>query len=123
MELYEGGELLDRILWKSLVQRAMKPEDFLFKSPKEDSPLKATDFGLSETIKPGQHLDNFMYYPAHPWVRKGGDASEIPLDISVLFNMRQLALRLNTFPSFGTCLIDVQIVEYFEISDAYSKKN
>lgn len=26
---------------------------------------------------------------AHPWVREGGDASEIPLDISVLSNMRQ----------------------------------
>lgn len=26
---------------------------------------------------------------AHPWVREGGDASEIPIDISVLSNMRQ----------------------------------
>uniref|UniRef100_A0A164UIG3 Calcium-dependent protein kinase n=1 Tax=Daucus carota subsp. sativus TaxID=79200 RepID=A0A164UIG3_DAUCS len=26
---------------------------------------------------------------SHPWVREGGDASEIPLDISVLHNMRQ----------------------------------
>ena len=35
-----------------------------------------------------------MYWPsttfsAHPWVREGGDASEIPLDILVLSNMRQ----------------------------------
>lgn len=29
------------------------PQNFLFKSPKEDSPLKATDFGLSDYIKPG----------------------------------------------------------------------
>ncbi|KAM7524074.1 hypothetical protein LguiA_013976 [Lonicera macranthoides] len=79
MELCEGGELLDRILAKKdsrytekdaarvvrqmlkvaaechlhgLVHRDMKPENFLFKSKKEDSPLKATDFGLSDFIKP-----------------------------------------------------------------------
>lgn len=43
------------------------------------------------------------YLPAHPWVREDGDASEIPLDISVLGSMRefvkysrmkQLALRV-----------------------------
>lgn len=28
-------------------------QNFLFKSTKEDSPLKATDFGLSDFIKPG----------------------------------------------------------------------
>lgn len=41
---------------------------------------------------------------AHPWVKEGGDASDMPLDISVLSNMRefvkysrlkQLALRVN----------------------------
>lgn len=41
---------------------------------------------------------------AHPWAKEGGDASDIPLDISVLSNMRefvkysrlkQLALRVN----------------------------
>ncbi|CAA6673489.1 unnamed protein product [Spirodela intermedia] len=80
MELCEGGELLDRILAKKdsrytekdaakvvrqmlkvaakchlhgLVHRDMKPENFLFKSTKEDSPLKATDFGLSDFIRPG----------------------------------------------------------------------
>lgn len=40
---------------------------------------------------------------AHPWAKEGGDASDIPLDISVLSNMRefvkysrlkQLALRV-----------------------------
>lgn len=35
------------------VHRDMKPENFLFKSPKEDSHLKATDFGLSDFIRPG----------------------------------------------------------------------
>lgn len=32
-------------------------QNFLFKSPKEDSPLKATDFGLSDYIKPGMHVE------------------------------------------------------------------
>ncbi|XP_059293054.1 calcium-dependent protein kinase 18 [Lycium ferocissimum] len=204
MELCEGGELLDRILAKKdsrytekdaaiivrqmlkvaaqchlhgLVHRDMKPENFLLKSTKEDSPLKATDFGLSDFIRPGKKFQDIVgsaYYVApevlkrrsgpesdvwsigvitfillcgrrpfwdktedgifkevlrnkpdfrrkpwptisnsakdfvkkllvkdprarltaaqalsHPWVREGGDASEIPLDISVLSNMRQ----------------------------------
>lgn len=29
---------------------------------------------------------------AHPWVREGGDASEIPVDISVLSNMREFVM-------------------------------
>nr|GMC99063.1 calcium-dependent protein kinase 28-like [Ipomoea batatas] len=204
MELCEGGELLDRILAKKdsrysekdaaivvrqmlkvaaechlhgLVHRDMKPENFLFKSPKTDSPLKATDFGLSDFIRPGKKFQDIVgsaYYVApevlkrrsgpesdvwsigvityillcgrrpfwdktedgifkevlrnkpdfrrkpwptisnsakdfvkkllvkdprvrltaaqalsHPWVREGGNASDIPLDISVLSNMRQ----------------------------------
>ncbi|RWR74459.1 Protein kinase domain-containing protein [Cinnamomum micranthum f. kanehirae] len=204
MELCEGGELLDRILAKKdkcytekdaavvvrqmlkvaaechlhgLVHRDMKPENFLFKSTEEDSPLKATDFGLSDFIKPGRKFKDIVgsaYYVApevlkrksgpesdvwsigvityillcgrrpfwdktqdgvfkqvlrskpdfsrkpwpsisnsakdfikkllvkdprarltaaqalsYPWVREGGDALEIPLDISVLSNMRQ----------------------------------
>ena len=31
-------------------------QNFLFKSTKEDSPLKATDFGLSDYIKPGMFM-------------------------------------------------------------------
>ncbi|KAI3428944.1 uncharacterized protein J3R85_008968 [Psidium guajava] len=204
MEYCEGGELLDRILAKKdsrytekdaavvvrqmlkvaaechlhgLVHRDMKPENFLFKSTKEDSPLKATDFGLSDFIKPGKRFQDIVgsaYYVApevlkrksgpesdvwsigvityillcgrrpfwdrtedgifkevlkkkpdfnrkpwptisssakdfvkkllvkdprarftaaqalsHPWVREGGSASDIPIDISVLNNMRQ----------------------------------
>ncbi|KAL8143376.1 hypothetical protein V2J09_016408 [Rumex salicifolius] len=204
MELCEGGELLDRILAKKdsrysekdaavvvrqmlkvaaechlhgLVHRDMKPENFLFKSTKGDSPLKATDFGLSDFIKPGKRFSDIVgsaYYVApevlkrksgpesdvwsigvityillcgrrpfwdktedgifkevlrnkpdfrrkpwpsisnsakdfvkkllvkdprtrltaaqalsHPWVREGGSASDIPIDISVLHNMRQ----------------------------------
>ncbi|PSS29930.1 Calcium-dependent protein kinase [Actinidia chinensis var. chinensis] len=160
-----------------LVHRDMKPENFLLKSRKEDSHLKATDFGLSDFIRPGRKFHDIVgsaYYVApevlkrrsgpesdvwsigvityillcgrrpfwdktedgifkevlrnkpdfrrkpwptisnsakdfvkkllvkdprarltaaqalsHPWVREGGDASEIPLDILVLSNMRQ----------------------------------
>ncbi|XP_010550467.1 PREDICTED: calcium-dependent protein kinase 28-like [Tarenaya hassleriana] len=204
MELCEGGELLDRILAKKdsrysekdaavvvrqmlkvaaeyhlhgLEHRDMKPENFLFKSAKVDSPVKATDFGLSNFIKPGKRFHDIVgsaYYVApevlkrrsgpesdvwsigvityillcgrrpfwdrtedgifkevlrkkpdfnrkpwptisesakdfvkkllvkdprtrltaaqalsHPWVREGGNASEIPIDISVLNNLRQ----------------------------------
>lgn len=31
----------------------------------------------------------FILYTAHPWVREGGNASGMPLDISVLSNMRE----------------------------------
>ncbi|XP_047322619.1 calcium-dependent protein kinase 28-like [Impatiens glandulifera] len=215
MELCEGGELLDRILAKKdsrysekdaavvvrqmlkvaaqchlhgLVHRDMKPENFLFKSPKEDSPLKATDFGLSDFIRPGKKFQDIVgsaYYVApevlkrksgpesdvwsigvityillcgrrpfwdktedgifkevlrnkpdfrrkpwptisegakdfvkkllvkdprvrltaaqalsHSWVREGGNASEIPLDISVLSNMRQF-VKYSRFKQFA----------------------
>ncbi|KQJ93073.1 calcium-dependent protein kinase 4 isoform X2 [Brachypodium distachyon] len=215
MELCEGGELLDRILAKKnsrysekdaavvvrqmlkvaaechlrgLVHRDMKPENFLFKSTKEDSPLKATDFGLSDFINPGKKFRDIVgsaYYVApevlkrrsgpesdvwsigvityillcgrrpfwdktedgifkevlrnkpdfrkrpwpsistsakdfvkrllvknprarltaaqalsHPWVREGGDASEIPVDISVLYNMRQF-VKYSRFKQFA----------------------
>ncbi|CAN6197563.1 unnamed protein product [Urochloa humidicola] len=215
MELCEGGELLDRILAKKdsrysekdaavivrqmlkvaaechlhgLVHRDMKPENFLFKSTKEDSPLKATDFGLSDFIKPGKQFRDIVgsaYYVApevlkrrsgpesdvwsigvityillcgrrpfwdktedgifkevlknkpdfrrkpwpnitpaakdfvqkllvkdprarltaaqalsHDWVREGGKASEIPLDISVLHNMRQF-VKYSRFKQFA----------------------
>ncbi|XP_077219957.1 calcium-dependent protein kinase 28-like [Tasmannia lanceolata] len=237
MELCEGGELLDRILAKKgsrytekdaaiivrqmlkvaaqchlngLVHRDMKPENFLFKSTKEDSPLKATDFGLSDFIKPGRKFQDIVgsaYYVApevlkrksgpesdvwsigvityillcgkrpfwdktedgifkevlknkpdfrrkpwpsisdsakdfvnkllvkdprarltaaqalsHRWVREGGDASEIPIDISVLSNMRQFVRysRLKQFAlrALATTLDDEEIADLRDQFDA-----
>ncbi|XP_047972644.1 calcium-dependent protein kinase 28-like [Salvia hispanica] len=230
MELCEGGELLDRILSKKdsrytekdaafvvrqmlkvaaechlhgLVHRDMKPENFLFKSPKEDSHLKATDFGLSDFIRPGKKFQDIVgsaYYVApevlkrksgpesdvwsigvityillcgrrpfwdktedgifkevlrnkpdfrrkpwpgisnaakdfvkkllvknpqarltaaqalsHPWVREGGEASEIPLDISVLSNMRKF-VKYSRFKQFALRALASTLDEE-EISD------
>lgn len=39
-------------------------------------------------------------FPAHEWVREGGEASEIPLDISVLHNMRQF-VKYSRFKQFA----------------------
>ncbi|WIA22429.1 hypothetical protein OEZ86_008805 [Tetradesmus obliquus] len=71
MELCEGGALLERVESgryseryisflvrsilrfiaqchaKGIIYRDVKPDNFLFLTPEEDSPLKATDFGLS----------------------------------------------------------------------------
>ncbi|KDO71195.1 hypothetical protein CISIN_1g008127mg [Citrus sinensis] len=237
MELCEGGELLDRILAKKdsrytekdaavvvrqmlrvaaechlhgLVHRDMKPENFLFKSAKEDSSLKATDFGLSDFIKPGKKFQDIVgsaYYVApevlkrksgpesdvwsigvityillcgrrpfwdktedgifkevlrnkpdfrrkpwpsisnsakdfvkkllvkdprarltaaqalsHPWVREGGDASEIPIDISVLNNMRQFVKysRLKQFAlrALASTLDDEELADLRDQFDA-----
>ncbi|GAA0162773.1 non-receptor serine/threonine protein kinase [Lithospermum erythrorhizon] len=123
MELCEGGELFDRIVSRghyseraaavlcrqmvtvvhychsmAVIHRDLKPENFLFLSADEDSPLKATDFGLSVFFKPGDTFKDLVgsaYYLAAEVLRRHYGSEVDIWSVGVI-----LYILLSGFPPF-----------------------
>ncbi|XP_052170561.1 calcium-dependent protein kinase 15-like [Diospyros lotus] len=123
MELCAGGELFDRITAKGhyseraaaglfrqivtvvhnchsmgVMHRDLKPENFLLLNTDEDSPLKATDFGLSVFFKPGDEFKDLVgsaYYVAPEVLRRSYGAEADIWSAGVI-----LYILLSGFPPF-----------------------